>query len=104
MSTLIGYVFCFCFIVTVTKSDPVVYNTTVAATNIESTIGTPAILVDPTTYANQNTTDNQYEVSFEARKKISSFRGNVFFKMNSTFEYVRFADNSKNNPIFKCHK
>lgn len=47
---------------------PAEYNTTAAATNIESTIGTPAILVNPTLTASQNTTDPsadvQYEVSF----------------------------------------
>lgn len=48
----------------VVSGDAVVYNTTVAATNIESTIGTPAILVDPTLTSSQNTTDGQYEVSF----------------------------------------
>lgn len=47
----------------VESGDSVVRNTTVAATNIESTIGTPAILVDPTLTSNQNTTDRQYEVS-----------------------------------------
>lgn len=39
-----------------------VYNTTAAATNIESTLGTPAILVDPTSISNQNTTDTVLEV------------------------------------------
>lgn len=43
--------------------DPIILNTTVAATNIESTIGTPAFLVDPTLISSQNTTDTQYEVS-----------------------------------------
>lgn len=50
------------------NSDPVIYNTTVAATNIESTIGTPAILIDPTTTSSQNTTDAQYEVSLKLSK------------------------------------
>lgn len=44
--------------------DPIELNTTVAATNIESTIGTPAILINPTLTSDQNTTDGQYEVSF----------------------------------------
>lgn len=48
----------------VVKGDPIVLNTTVAATNIESTIGTPSLLIDPTLASNQNTTDAQYEVSF----------------------------------------
>lgn len=47
----------------VVSGDPIVLNTTVAATNIESTIGTPALLVDPTLISSQNTTDGQYEVS-----------------------------------------
>lgn len=47
----------------VISGDPIVHNTTVAATNIESTLGTPAILVDPTLTSSQNTTDGQYEVS-----------------------------------------
>lgn len=46
-----------------TNCDSSVYNTTVAATNIESTIGTPALLVDPTLTSTQNTTVGQYEVS-----------------------------------------
>lgn len=40
-----------------------VYNTTAVATNIESTIGTPEILVDPTLVSTRNTTVEQYEVS-----------------------------------------
>lgn len=48
----------------VVNCDPIVSNTTDAATNIESTIGTPAFLIDPTTISSsQNTTDAQYEVS-----------------------------------------
>lgn len=50
------------FVVTAANCDPIVSNTTMAATNIESTIGTPAILVDPTSFINQNSTDSQYEV------------------------------------------
>lgn len=50
-------------VVGIANCDPIIYNTTVAATNIESTIGTPAILVDPTLTTSQNTTDGQYEVS-----------------------------------------
>lgn len=48
----------------VVRGDPIVLNTTIAATNIESTIGTPALLIDPTLASSQNTTDGQYEVSF----------------------------------------
>lgn len=48
----------------VVSCDPIVLNTTSAAANIESTIGTPALLVDPTLISSQNTTDGQYEVSF----------------------------------------
>lgn len=40
-----------------------VHNTTAVATNIESTIGTPEILVDPTLVSTRNTTVEQYEVS-----------------------------------------
>lgn len=36
--------------------DPNIYNTTAVATNIESTIGTPEILVNPTQAFTQNTT------------------------------------------------
>lgn len=43
--------------------DTIVDNTTAVATNIESTIGTPAFLVDPTLTSTQNTTIGQYEVS-----------------------------------------
>lgn len=39
------------------------YNTTAVATNIESTIGSPEILVDPTLISTRNTTAEQYEVS-----------------------------------------
>lgn len=39
------------------------YNTTAVATNIESTIGSPGILVDPTLITTRNTTVEQYEVS-----------------------------------------
>lgn len=35
----------------------------VSATSVESTIGMPVLLIDPTTFTNQNTTDaGQYEV------------------------------------------
>lgn len=39
------------------------YNTTAVATNIESTLGSPEILVDPTLISTRNTTVEQYEVS-----------------------------------------
>lgn len=66
-----------CLTVVAVQCDPVVSNTTVAATNIESTISTPAILIDPTTISSQNTTDTQYEVSarpIAAGWKIRQFR------------------------------
>lgn len=44
-------------------SDPILYDATIVATNISSTIGTPAISNDQTTVTSQNTTDAQYEVS-----------------------------------------
>lgn len=56
--------FVFTFGLGVVGGDPIVLNTTMAATNIESTIGTPAFLVDPTLISSQNTTDSHYEVSF----------------------------------------
>lgn len=34
-----------------------------SATNVESTIGTPALLIDPTILTKQNITDEQYEVN-----------------------------------------
>lgn len=54
-------------VINVVNCDSIVSNTTVAATNIESTIGTPAFLIDPTTISSQNTTDAQYEVSASTR-------------------------------------
>lgn len=39
------------------------YNTTAVATSIESTIGSPEILVNPTLISTRNTTVEQYEVS-----------------------------------------
>lgn len=59
MYRLIYLAACICL----TNGDQSVYNTTAAATNIESTLGTPAILVDPTSITNRNTTDNAFEVS-----------------------------------------
>lgn len=47
----------------VSVCDSNVYNTTAVATNIESTIGSPDILVDPTLISTRNTTVEQYEVS-----------------------------------------
>lgn len=61
---MIWFTFLVCtFGLAIVSGDPIVLNTTVAATNIESTIGTPAFLVDPTLISSQNTTDGQYEVS-----------------------------------------
>lgn len=67
------------FCLGVASGDPIVLNTTVAATNIESTIGTPALLVDPTLISSQNTTDGQYEVSFSC----NFFFVFIFEKMHS---------------------
>lgn len=54
--------------------DQEVYNTTAAATNIESTLGTPAILVDPTSITNQNTTDTVLEVGIFLLSAVANGR------------------------------
>lgn len=55
-------IFIFIFGLGVANCDHAEYNTTAAATNIESTIGTPATFINPTITSSQNTTDGQYEV------------------------------------------
>lgn len=59
---LVGFSLLWLLTCTAIRGDHVVQNTTVAATNIESTIGTPALLINPTSITSQNTTDGQYEV------------------------------------------
>lgn len=69
----------FCFVTICTgliSCDEDVYNTTAAATNIESTLGTPVILVDPTSITTQNSTDTTFEVSITNK-----------FEVTVTFEY-----------------
>ncbi|XP_055311069.1 uncharacterized protein LOC129573918 isoform X2 [Sitodiplosis mosellana] len=69
------------------SGDPIVRNTTVAATNIESTIGTPALLVDPTLTSSQNTTDGQYETIL----KITPF-SNSTAEPDETTTYLAITD------------
>lgn len=53
----------FALSISISVCDANSYNTTAVATNIESTIGSPEILVDPTLISTRNTTIEQYEVS-----------------------------------------
>lgn len=54
---------CLAIFIGLTNCDQGVFNTTAAATNIESTLGTPALLADPTSITHQNSTGTAFEVS-----------------------------------------
>lgn len=85
--------------------DQDVYNTTAAATNIESTLGTPAILVDPTSISNQNTTDTVLEVGIFVCSffLVMLWGWQLTRKKNHFCLFVR-SDYSQNNTAFEQYK
>lgn len=74
----------------VIRNADLVHNTTAAATNIESTIGTPAILVDPTLMSSQNTTDGQYEVRIFFLIPACLFDLSMFIRFQHIYLIIKF--------------
>lgn len=71
-------VFLFIFVLKIDKFS-VAQNTTDAATIVESTLNTPALLINPTSISSQNVTDDHFEVSeIEIRRNKCVFFGVKF--------------------------
>lgn len=85
MFLCVWLVFTFGFGVSICGSNA--YNTTAVAANIESTIGSPGILVDPTIISTGNTTVEQYEVSVLYGKFSNIWKNRKVYSPNQLNKY-----------------